>query len=255
MPKTYSVHDGEPKTTLADLRKVLSVPSTVNPDGLAPFTVIGANKAYALLFEDIVKYGNPNSTVREQNEATLALLSSFGKAGKVKKGMEALKDMEKGLEAAHDLANNANKVEKTHHTQKEIQEVGEYSKKLLDKGTGNIGNQTRDQTRHTTQNQLKNGEVSMSNLESMIPSNIPNTFKPTDTITDGAKYEFTLADGQKAIIRWHSPDPVAASKYPGSASGSRWTTQIKIGNKQLKSDGTWTKNQSLNEVHIPIEGK
>ncbi|QPQ30130.1 pre-toxin TG domain-containing protein [Lysinibacillus sp. JNUCC 51] len=135
-PKTYSVHDGEPKTTLADLRKVLSVPSTVNPDGLAPFTVIGANIAYALLFEDIVKYGNPNSTLREQNEATLSLISPFGKAGKVKKGMEALKDMEKGLEAARDLANNANKVEKTHHTQKEIQEVGEYSKKLLDKGTG-----------------------------------------------------------------------------------------------------------------------
>ncbi|MGE7912693.1 colicin E5-related ribonuclease, partial [Lysinibacillus xylanilyticus] len=134
----YSVHDGEPKTTLTDLRKVLSVPSTVNPDGLAPFTVIGANLAYALLFEDIVKYGNPNSTLREQNEATLSLISPFGKAGKVKKGMEALKDMEKGLEAARDLANNANKVEKTHHTQKEIQEVGEYSKKLLDNGTGKV---------------------------------------------------------------------------------------------------------------------
>ncbi|SFM60851.1 LXG domain of WXG superfamily protein [Psychrobacillus psychrodurans] len=123
------------------------------------------------------------------------------------------------------------------------------------KGTGNIGNQTRDQARHTAQNLLKNGEVSMSNLKSMIPSNIPNSFKPTDTITEGAKYEFILADGQKAIIRWHSPDPIAASKYPGSASGSKWTAQIKIGNKQLKSDGTWTKNQSLNEVHIPIEGK
>ncbi|MGC7928068.1 T7SS effector LXG polymorphic toxin, partial [Lysinibacillus sp. VIII_CA] len=132
---------------------------------------------------------------------------------------------------------------------------GSNKKPTEDKGTGNIGNQTRDQARHTAQNQLKNGEISMSNLESMIPSNIPNSFKPTDTITDGAKYEFTLADGQKAIIRWHSPDPIAASKYPGSASGSRWTAQIKIGNKQLKSDGTWTKNQSLNEVHIPIEGK
>lgn len=53
----------------------------------------------------------------------------------------------------------------------------------------------------------------------------------------------------------HSPDPIAANKYPGSVSGSRWTAQIKIGNKQLKSDGAWTKNQSLNEVHIPIEGK
>lgn len=43
--------------------------------------------------------------------------------------------------------------------------------------------------------------------------------------------------------------------YSGSASGSRWTAQIKIGNKQLKSDETWTKNQSLNEVHIPVKGK
>ncbi|ERI09031.1 hypothetical protein [Aneurinibacillus aneurinilyticus] len=89
----------------------------------------------------------------------------------------------------------------------------------------------------------------------MIPSNVSNTFKPTSTIVAGAKYEFTLADGQKAISRWHSPDSVAASKYPGSVSGTRWTAQIKIGNKQLKTDGTWTKNQSLNEVHIPIKGK
>ena len=61
------------------------------------------------------------------------------------------------------------------------------------KGTGNIENKTRDQASVTAQNLLKNGEVSMSNLESMIPSNIPNSFKSTDTITDGAKYEFILA--------------------------------------------------------------
>ncbi|RGL29251.1 hypothetical protein DXC69_25205 [Paenibacillus polymyxa] len=97
--------------------------------------------------------------------------------------------------------------------------------------------------------------MSLSNLESMIPPDTSNTFYPTSTIKDGAKYEFLLADGQKAIIRWHSPDTIAASKYSGSVSGTRWTAQIKIGNKQLKTDGTWTKNQSLNEVHIPIEGK
>ncbi|MNI61535.1 hypothetical protein D3C73_1168140 [compost metagenome] len=89
----------------------------------------------------------------------------------------------------------------------------------------------------------------------MIPSGVPNTFVKTSSITNGAKYEFLLADGQKVIIRWHSPDPVAASKYPGAVSGNRWTAQVKIGNKQLKTDGTWTKNQSLNEVHVPIEGK
>ncbi|MGE7912637.1 pre-toxin TG domain-containing protein, partial [Lysinibacillus xylanilyticus] len=132
-PKTYSVHDGEPKTTLTDLRKVLSVPSTVNPDGLAPF----ANMAYAMLFEDIVIYGNPNSTVGERNQALLSILSPFGKAGKAKKGAEAFKDIEKGIEAAHDLANNANKVEKTQHTQKEIEQLGEFSKQL-DKGTDKV---------------------------------------------------------------------------------------------------------------------
>ncbi|OAZ49946.1 contractile injection system protein, VgrG/Pvc8 family [Paenibacillus polymyxa] len=114
---------------------------------------------------------------------------------------------------------------------------------------------TRDQARQGAQDLLKNGEISLSNLESMIPPDTSSTFIPTSTINNGAKYEFLLADGQKAIIRWHSPDPIAASKYPGSVSGTRWTAQIKIGNKQLKTDGTWTKNQSLNEVHIPIEGK
>ena len=74
-------------------------------------------------------------------------------------------------------------------------------------------------------------------------------------VKDGAKYEFYLSDGQKVIIRWHEPDPVAAIKYPGCVSGSRYTAQIKIGKKQLKSTGGWTKNQSLNEVHIPIEGR
>ncbi|MCI8410447.1 MAG: hypothetical protein HFJ09_14450 [Lachnospiraceae bacterium] len=97
--------------------------------------------------------------------------------------------------------------------------------------------------------------MNLEKLKEIIPKNTPNTFIPTNTIKDGAKYEFVLSDGQKAIIRWHEPDPIAASKYPGCASGSRYTAQIKIGNKQLKTTGEWTKNQSLNEVHIPIEGK
>ncbi|WP_242217405.1 hypothetical protein [Bacillus cereus group sp. BfR-BA-01380] len=82
---------------------------------------------------------------------------------------------------------------------------------------------TRDDARQAAQNLLQNGEISLSNLESMIPSGVPNTFVKTSSITDGAKYEFLLVDGQKVIIRWHSPDPVAASKYPGSVSGNRWT--------------------------------
>ncbi|EOH96172.1 hypothetical protein UAY_03082 [Enterococcus moraviensis ATCC BAA-383] len=82
-----------------------------------------------------------------------------------------------------------------------------------------------------------------------------NAFKSTDTMKNGAKYEFQLSDGQKAIIRWHEPDPVAAAKFPNSASGSRWTAQIKIGNKQVTVEGLWTKKQNLNEVHVPVQGR
>ncbi|MBC1405112.1 hypothetical protein IBB74_10235 [Listeria welshimeri] len=89
----------------------------------------------------------------------------------------------------------------------------------------------------------------------MIPEGTPNTFNPTTRIPEGAKYEFILSDGQKATVRWHGPDSDAAIKYPNSVSGSKWTAQVKIGNKQIKVDGTWTKNQGLNEVHVPIKGK
>ncbi|MGE7950109.1 pre-toxin TG domain-containing protein, partial [Lysinibacillus sp. NPDC093688] len=206
--------------------------------------------AYNFFFEDIETMLSPDSSLKERAEAAFY---TFYKPAKM---ADTAKDGAKIIESqAERIKKNVDESARARDSSK----FDDYARKEKEitgnKGTGNIGNQTRDQARHTAQNLLKNGEVSMSNLESMIPSNIPNTFKPTDTITDGAKYEFTLADGQKAIIRWHSPDPVAASKYPGSASGARWTTQIKIGNKQLKSDGTWTKNQSLNEVHIPIEGK
>lgn len=122
-------------------------------------------------------------------------------------------------------------------------------------GKRSINGLTRDEARKFAQKLIKNGEIRITHLKSMIPKGVKNTFVKTDTIKVGAKYEFSLADGQKVIIRWHSPDPVARAKYPASASGSRWTAQIKIGNKQLKTDGTWTKNQSLDQVHIPIKGK
>lgn len=124
-------------------------------------------------------------------------------------------------------------------------ELGRYSVETLN----------RDQTRIVAELLLENGEVDLKDLRDMIPKGTKNTFKSTDTLKNGAKYEFQLADGQKAIIRWHEPDPVAALNYPGSISGTRWTAQIKIGNKQLRVDGKWDKNQSINEVHIPIKEK
>ncbi|MET4560545.1 hypothetical protein ABIA69_001689 [Lysinibacillus parviboronicapiens] len=126
----YSVNDGNPLITLQDKRKVLSAPSTVNPDGLAPYAMFG----YKMFIEDFATLANPNATLREQNEATLSLLSPFGKAAKGKKAMESLKDMGKGLEAAQDITKNANKGKDAQKaTQKEKEQLGEY----VNKGNGN----------------------------------------------------------------------------------------------------------------------
>lgn len=145
---------------------------------------------------------------------------------------------------AADSATNASELEKEKLDKNNKKHIKDSIKKL-----------TRNEAREVAQNLLEDGEISLSNLEALIPEGVPNTFVSTDSITDGAKYEYSLEDGQKVTIRWHSPDSNAESKYPGSASGSRWTAQIKIGNKQLKIDGTWTKNQALNESHIPIKGR
>lgn len=116
-------------------------------------------------------------------------------------------------------------------------------------------NLSRDDARDMVSKLLDNGEISIDDLQRLVPEGTPNTFVPTSTMKNGAKYEFTLNDGQKVIIRWHEPDPVAASKYPGCTSGSRYTAEIKVGNKQLKIDGGWSRNQSTNDVHVPIKGK
>ena len=113
---------------------------------------------------------------------------------------------------------------------------------------------SRDDAREVVSNLLDNGEIGIDDLQNLVPKDVPNTFVATDTIKNGAKYEFTLTDGQKVIIRWHEPDPVAASKYPGCVSGSRYTAEIKVGNKQLKADGGWSRNQATNDVHVPIKG-
>lgn len=79
---------------------------------------------------------------------------------------------------------------------------------------------SRDDAREVVSNLLDNGEIGIDDLQNLVPNDVPNSFVATDTIKNGAKYEFTLADGQKVTIRWHEPDPVAASKYPGCVSGS-----------------------------------
>ncbi|CDM67396.1 Hypothetical protein CM240_0226 [Clostridium bornimense] len=103
-----------------------------------------------------------------------------------------------------------------------VDEIYEKAKKASESGSNSIRDLTRDEARGFVKGLLNdNGEINLESLQAIIPDDVPNTFVPTDTIKDGGKYEFTLADGQKAIIRWHEPDPVAAEKYPGCASGSR----------------------------------
>ncbi|MDD1504374.1 pre-toxin TG domain-containing protein [Lysinibacillus sp. CNPSo 3705] len=219
-----SVNAGEPITTLEDLRKVLSAPSTVNPDGLAPYAVIGANIAYALVLEDLVKYGNPNSTFREQNEALLSLLSPFGKAGKAKKGVETLEDLEKGLEAAYDLANKTKKVKEVQHTQKEIEQLEEYLKKI-DKGTGKV-----DLTKTTNPEDFLDEVMKRQGLDEL-----PGRFK--EKWVDGDyKYE----------IRAHE----AETQYGKSGSIYRVGRQ-KPGNgtEYMDSNGKWHHESTLKETH------
>ncbi|MBC1941396.1 hypothetical protein HCJ18_04075 [Listeria seeligeri] len=153
------------------------------------------------------------------------------KGRKIKISKSALENLEKG------------KTFKDRKSSGSETAIGKHSVKTLN----------RDQTRIVVENLLENGELSLKDLQNMIPEGTPNIFNPTARIPEGAKYEFVLSDGQKATVRWHCPDRDAAIKYPNSVSGSRWTAQVKIGNKQIKVDGTWTKNQGLNEVHIPIK--
>ena len=142
-----------------------------------------------------------------------------------------------------------------------VVDVGSVCKTSYGKSSNNFLNGesfkelSRDDAREVVSNLLDNGEINIDDLQNLVPEDVPNTFVATDTIKDGAKYEFTLADGQKVIIRWHEPDPVAASKYPGCVSGSRYTAEIKVGNKQLKANGGWSRNQAINDVHVPIKGK
>jgi len=66
---------------------------------------------------------------------------------------------------------------------------------------------------------------------------------------------FYLMVDKGLLLDGMNQNPIAASKYPGCNSGTRYTAEIKIGNKQLKTNGDWSKNPSINEVHIPIKGK
>jgi filamentous hemagglutinin len=85
----------------------------------------------------------------------------------------------------------------------------------------------------------------------LVPDGTPNTFKSSDTIANGSKFNFEV-NGTKVEVKWHSPDANAAAKFPGSRSGSMWTAQIKIGKKLLGSDGNLY-NKPSDLTHIPVD--
>jgi hypothetical protein len=101
------------------------------------------------------------------------------------------------------------------------------------------------------QNSLTSGRMHIDALRRLVPHGTPNVFKPSPTIAAGSKYQYTV-NGVKLEIKWHAPDAMAASKFPGSTSGRVWTAQIKIGNKLLGIDGRlYLKPQDI--THIPVD--
>ncbi|WP_342544046.1 hypothetical protein [Lysinibacillus sp. FSL W7-1291] len=129
--------DGEPITTLIDKRKVLSAESTATPDGLAPYVVLGSKMSYALFIEDYLKLSDANAPIKENFEAGLSLINPVRKVKKGEEALESIKNMEKVIEETYGLANNSKKAKDAQTTQKEIDQLGEYVKKL-DKGTDKV---------------------------------------------------------------------------------------------------------------------
>ncbi|MFX0559922.1 hypothetical protein TEPIDINF_001334 [Tepidibacillus infernus] len=83
---------------------------------------------------------------------------------------------------------------------------------------------------------LKDGKIYIEDLKKMISKDAVNKFKPSSTIIEGYKYNYTI-NGVKIEIKWYAPDTNAATKFLGSNSGSGWTAQIKIDGKLLGQDG------------------
>jgi len=102
--------------------------------------------------------------------------------------------------------------------------------------------------------QLIDGDtIPVSNLEAMTPADVPNTFVPSSTIQEGYKYQFDI-NGVPVELKWHSPDLNAYRLYGSSSySGTRWTAQIKIGDRLLGLDRMFYLKQQGNLTHIPIE--
>lgn len=98
---------------------------------------------------------------------------------------------------------------------------------------------------------VNDGAIDLSSLQSYIPEKMRNSFGPTGRVPAGQKYKFKIGD-TKVLIKWHSPDLKMRSTNHRSNSGRVWTTQIKVGNKYLMTNGSWTRKQKSNRTHIPL---
>ncbi|MEK4171456.1 polymorphic toxin type 30 domain-containing protein [Lysinibacillus sp. FSL L8-0312] len=243
--------DGEPITTLIDKRKVLSAESTATPDGLAPYVVLGSKMSYALFIEDYLKLSDANAPIKENFEAGLSLINPVRKVKKGEEALESIKNMEKVIEETYGLANNSKKAKDAQTTQKEIDQLGEYVKKL-DKGTGKVGD-------------FRNLEgTSIDEIISRIPSDASRReLKPVEgKVTEGFEYKWTQ-DGKTMRVRVHGPDPSAP---PGSNAAKGWIVRVQEGKKYLdpvtgeyqppgisKSDSPFYNEDLANRTHIPIK--
>jgi len=95
---------------------------------------------------------------------------------------------------------------------------------------------------------LISGKLKVKNLMKFVPQGTPNTWGVEKRIPQGFKYQFSDG-GTRYQVKFHAPDPRAPS---GSNAANGWTAQIKIQNRYLQTDGTTTRHQNLNEVHIPV---
>jgi hypothetical protein len=105
----------------------------------------------------------------------------------------------------------------------------------------------------SAQKLINNGRINADDLLSFVPGSTIDSFFPSNSIASGFKFQYEL-NGTRMEVKWHSPDSVAAAKFPTSNSGNGWTAQIKIGNKLLGSDGyLYTKPSNI--THIPLDIK
>lgn len=140
--------DGERLFTLESQRRVVSKPSDVKPDGLAPYAIAG----YHLFVEDFVTLVDPQASTGERIEA-FAMALPAGKLMKVPKGGKILGS----LDELQKIQQAMNKTGASSISKKETEQLAEYVQKItknepngsnkapvggnsatkVDKGTGN----------------------------------------------------------------------------------------------------------------------